>query len=139
VRAGKTSDESSIILRVVPRTRNDGVDDVVREALSGEVPSCLRSRASACHDALGTLTLALERRHRIFDELGVDTRAQQVVTDVRIARPAIGEPFSPRLGESAIVARRGAAPKTARYLAGKGFSYDVVESLIAQSRRETLG
>ena len=39
----------------------------------------------------------------------------------------------------AIVARRGAAPKTARYLAGKGFSYDVVESLIAQSRRETLG
>jgi SOS response regulatory protein OraA/RecX len=38
-----------------------------------------------------------------------------------------------------IVARRGASPKTARYLTGKGFSYDVVESFIAQSRRETLG
>jgi SOS response regulatory protein OraA/RecX len=39
----------------------------------------------------------------------------------------------------AIVARRGAGPKTARYLAAKGFSYDVVESVIAQSSRETLG
>ena len=39
----------------------------------------------------------------------------------------------------AIVARRGAGPKTARYLTAKGFSYDVVESFIAQSRRETLG
>jgi SOS response regulatory protein OraA/RecX len=38
-----------------------------------------------------------------------------------------------------IVARRGANPKTARYLTGKGFSYDVVESFIAQSWRETLG
>ncbi len=38
-----------------------------------------------------------------------------------------------------IVARRGAGPKTARYLAGKGFSHDVVETFIAQSRDETLG
>ena len=34
----------------------------------------------------------------------------------------------------AIVARRGAGPKTARYLAGKGFSHDVAETFIAQSR-----
>ena len=38
-----------------------------------------------------------------------------------------------------IVARRGTGPKTARYLAGKGFSYDVVESVIAPSPREALG
>jgi SOS response regulatory protein OraA/RecX len=38
-----------------------------------------------------------------------------------------------------IVARRGAGPKTARYLTGKGFSYDVVESFIAQPRGERLG
>ena len=38
-----------------------------------------------------------------------------------------------------IVARRGAGPKIARYLAGKGFSYDVVESVIAPSRGEALG
>ena len=39
----------------------------------------------------------------------------------------------------AIVARRGAGPKTARYLAGKGFSNDVAETFIAQPRDETLG
>jgi len=38
-----------------------------------------------------------------------------------------------------IVARRGTGPKTARYLAGKGYSYDVVESVIAPSPREALG
>ena len=103
MRAGKTSDESSIILRVVPGARNDGVDDLVGEALSRQVAGRLRSRASARHDALGTLTLALERRQRVLDELGVDTRAQQVVTDERVARPAIGEPFGARLREAAIV------------------------------------
>ena len=36
-------------------------------------------------------------------------------------------------GREEIVARRGATRKTARYLTGKGFSYDVVESVIAQS------
>ena len=103
MRAGKTSDESSIILRVVPGVRNDGVDDVVGIALPGQVPGRLRSGASARHDALGTLTLALERRQRTFDELGVDTRAQQVVTDERVACPAIGEPFGASLRKSAIV------------------------------------
>jgi regulatory protein len=39
----------------------------------------------------------------------------------------------------AIVARRGASPKTARYLAGKGFAYEVVESLVAPPRGEPLG
>jgi SOS response regulatory protein OraA/RecX len=38
-----------------------------------------------------------------------------------------------------IVARRGTGPKTARYLTGKGYSYDVVESVIAPSPREALG
>lgn len=103
VRAGKTSDESSIILRVVPGARNGGVDNLVGEALSRQVPRRLRSRASARHDALCTLTLALERRHRTLDERGVDTRAQQIVTNERVARPAIGEPLGTRLRKSAIV------------------------------------
>ena len=103
VRAGKTSDESSIILRVVPGARNGGADSLVREALSRQVTRRLRSRASARHDALGARTLALERRHRILDELGGDTRAQQVVTDERVARATIGEPFRARLREAAIV------------------------------------
>lgn len=38
-----------------------------------------------------------------------------------------------------IVERRGASPKTARYLAGKGFSSDVVHAAIAQAGDESLG
>ena len=103
VRAGKTSNESPIILRVVPGARNDGVDDLVGEALSSHIPRRLRSRASARHDALGTPTLALQRRQRMLDELRVDTRARQVVSDERVARPAIGEPLGARLRKAAIV------------------------------------
>jgi regulatory protein len=52
---------------------------------------------------------------------------------------ALGSLRSERERVDEIVTRRGASPKTARYLAGKGFSYDVVESFIAPSRGETLG
>jgi SOS response regulatory protein OraA/RecX len=38
-----------------------------------------------------------------------------------------------------IVARRGADAKTARYLAGKGFSEEVVRAVIAHSRGQALG
>jgi regulatory protein len=38
-----------------------------------------------------------------------------------------------------IVARRGAGPKTARYLAGKGFSEDAVRAVVAYSGDEPLG
>jgi regulatory protein len=38
-----------------------------------------------------------------------------------------------------VVARRGASAKTARYLAGKGFSADVVHDVVAQSRDQSLG
>jgi SOS response regulatory protein OraA/RecX len=38
-----------------------------------------------------------------------------------------------------IVARRGASVKTARYLAGKGFSDDVVHAVVARARDEPLG
>jgi regulatory protein len=38
-----------------------------------------------------------------------------------------------------IVARRGATPKTARHLAGKGFSDDVVHAAVALPHDEPLG
>jgi hypothetical protein len=38
-----------------------------------------------------------------------------------------------------IVERRGASPKTARYLAGKGFSHDAVHALVAHGTDEGLG
>lgn len=38
-----------------------------------------------------------------------------------------------------IVARRGATAKTARYLAGKGFSDDVLSTIVARAGDERLG
>jgi regulatory protein len=38
-----------------------------------------------------------------------------------------------------VVARRGGAAKTARYLAAKGFAEDVVHAAVAECRDETLG
>jgi regulatory protein len=38
-----------------------------------------------------------------------------------------------------VVERRGAGPKTARYLAGKGFSHDVIRAVVAPAGDETLG
>ena len=38
-----------------------------------------------------------------------------------------------------VVARRGAGPKTARYLAGKGFSHDVIRDAVAPDGYEALG
>jgi regulatory protein len=38
-----------------------------------------------------------------------------------------------------IVARRGGGPKTARYLAGKGFTGDVIRTVVAHSGDEPLG
>jgi regulatory protein len=38
-----------------------------------------------------------------------------------------------------IVARRGGGPKTARYLAGKGFSDDFIRTVVAHSGDEPLG
>jgi regulatory protein len=38
-----------------------------------------------------------------------------------------------------LVARRGASPKTARYLAGKGFADDVIREVVARAGDEALG
>jgi regulatory protein len=59
--------------------------------------------------------------------------------DPDVVDDALGALRSERERAEEIVARRGASPKTARYLAGKGFSYDVLESFIAPSGGEPLG
>jgi SOS response regulatory protein OraA/RecX len=38
-----------------------------------------------------------------------------------------------------IVERRGNGVKTARYLAGKGYSEDVIRAVVADSRDEPIG
>ena len=59
--------------------------------------------------------------------------------DPDIADAAIGSLESEALRAERIVARRGASAKTARYLAGKGFSEDVVYAAVAHARDEPLG
>jgi SOS response regulatory protein OraA/RecX len=46
---------------------------------------------------------------------------------------------SERARAERVVARRGGGPRTARYLAGKGFSPDVVNVVIADSGDDALG
>ncbi len=59
--------------------------------------------------------------------------------DPEIADAAIESLESESKRADRIVARRGASPKTARYLAGKGFSDDVVHAAVAHERDEPLG
>jgi regulatory protein len=56
-----------------------------------------------------------------------------------IAEVAIGSLDSESERAARVVARRGASVKTARYLAGKGFSDDVVHAAVARARDEPLG
>ena len=59
--------------------------------------------------------------------------------DTEVADDVIGSLESEAERAGRIVERRGASPKTARYLAGKGFSDDVVHAVVAHTRDETLG
>jgi regulatory protein len=59
--------------------------------------------------------------------------------DAEVAEDVIGSLESEPERAGRIVERRGASAKTARYLAGKGFSDDVVHAVVAHARDETLG
>jgi regulatory protein len=59
--------------------------------------------------------------------------------DDEVAEDVIGLLDSEAERAGRIIERRGASPKTARYLAGKGFSEDVVHAVVAHARDETLG
>jgi regulatory protein len=56
-----------------------------------------------------------------------------------LAAEAIATLGSERDRAATIVARRGAGPKTARYLASKGFAEDVVQAAVATPDHEALG
>jgi regulatory protein len=59
--------------------------------------------------------------------------------DAELAEDVIAElePEAVRAGR--IVERRGRSPKTARYLASKGFAVDAISELIANGSREEIG
>jgi regulatory protein len=64
-------------------------------------------------------------------------RAAGVATELIEDAVAGVEPERERA--AAIVARRGEGPKTGRYLRGKGFSEDVIASVVADASGEEIG
>jgi SOS response regulatory protein OraA/RecX len=126
-----------------------------RDRSTAEVDRYLESRGVG-EDERRTALETLTRTDLVDDRRYAERRAQSLADrgagnalirhelacaglDPVVVDDALGSLSSERERAEGIVARRGANPKTVRYLTGKGFSYDVVESLIAQSRRETLG
>jgi SOS response regulatory protein OraA/RecX len=71
--------------------------------------------------------------HRIRYELARAEVAAELIDETVALLP----PESERAVR--IVARRGAGLQTARYLAGKGFSEDVITAVVAHSLDEPLG
>lgn len=108
--------------------------------------------ADEVRDALGTLVRTgvlddaryAENRARSLGERGAgDAYIRHELARARVSEGAIEdalaslEPETERAGR--IVARRGASTRTARYLAGKGFSEEVVRAAVAHVAGDELG
>ena len=105
--------------------RRDVVDRLVRTALVDD-----RRYAASRAVSLAERGAGNERIRHELEFAGVDRD---------VAEAAIGSLESEAERAENIVARRGASAKTARYLAGKGFSEDVVRAVVAHARDEPLG
>ena len=113
-RAGVDPDESE---RVLARLRAEGIIDEARFA------------ANRAH--------ALAERGKGDGAIRFDLEAQGLPAE--LIEPALAELEPERARAERIVARRGATPPTARFLAGRGFDPDVVEAAIASEPRTAVG
>jgi hypothetical protein len=86
--------------------RNGCVDDVVREALTGQVASRLRRRAATSDDAPSALRLALERSDGGLRDLRLDSGERELVPDALVPRSPVGERRRPRRRIAEIVDER---------------------------------
>lgn len=141
-------------------TASDGLERALgalkrREHSSAEVERYLADRgvdAGERDEILATLTRTSLVDDRRFAEARASSLADRGAGDARIrfelARAGLDHELveaaiealpSETLRAERVVARRGPGPKTARYLAGKGFSEDVIHTVVAQSRDEPLG
>ena len=73
------------------RVCNHRPNDVLREALAGEVAGGLRAGPSARDDARRTLRFRRQARDRLVDELGGDACPGELVPDELVARAALDE------------------------------------------------
>lgn len=83
------------------------MNDVLREALPGEVARRLHTRSTTNEDPLGSFVLALERPDSTPDEVVLDASLQQVTADERVARTAPSERPGAALGKALVVDEPG--------------------------------
>ena len=111
-----------------------GVDDAEREAILETL-----SRTSLVDDR----RFAETRASSLAERGAGDVRIRHDLAQAGIDRDVIGDVLGALPAEleraERIAARRGVSPKTARYLAGKGFSEEVVRAAVARSDDEPLG
>jgi SOS response regulatory protein OraA/RecX len=146
--------------RADPASENDALEQALRalrhrERSATEVDRFLAARG--VDDAeRGEVLETLERTALVDDRRFADVRASALAErgagDELIRHELARAGVAPDLVDGAIatlprelvraervVERRGSGPKTARYLAGKGFAEDVVLAVVAHARDEPLG
>lgn len=144
----------------MPGGGGDAVDTALRalrhrDRSAAQIDDHLGARGFSEHDrseALSTLTrtgLVDDRRFAEGRAAGLADRGAGdalIRHDLRLAGvddDVIEEVLSALEGEGEraerIVARRGVGAKTVRYLAGKGFSEDVMHAVVARSGEDALG
>jgi SOS response regulatory protein OraA/RecX len=142
---GGSDDAVQAALRLL-RHRDRSVAQVDRELQARGFEDDARAEALA---TLGRTGIVDDTR---FAELRATTLAERGAGNALIAHDLTGAGIAPDAVDGAIAAleseqerarravqRRGATPKTARYLAGKGFSEDVVREVVARAGDEALG
>jgi SOS response regulatory protein OraA/RecX len=110
---------------VAPATRRATLDTLTRAGVVDDARFAQARAEALAGRGAGDLLIADDlRRQGVADEL------------VEVALAAL-EPEPERA--AAIVARRGAGPKTWRYLAAKGFASDTIEPLVAEQDDGAIG
>jgi len=126
-----------------------------RERSAAEVDRYLSARGVA-HDERRDVLATLARTALVDDRRFAEVRATSLVNrgagDELIRHELAQAGVDPELADETVaslpleheratrvVERRGRSPKTARYLAGKGFSEDIIRSVVADSGEEPLG
>jgi SOS response regulatory protein OraA/RecX len=96
-------------------------------------------RAGLVDDGRFAATRARQLAERGAGDVLVLADLERHGVDERIARDAVAALDQEAARAATIVARRGATPKTLRYLASRGFSEDSLEALVADIETRALG
>jgi SOS response regulatory protein OraA/RecX len=128
------------VIAIAPRARSSGFS---RAAAWARATARRSSRSSCARPSVDDRRYAESRALTLAERGAGNERIRYELAfagiDDEVAEDVIGLLDSEAERAGRIIERRGASPKTARYLAGKGFSEDVVHAVVAHARDETLG